>query len=137
MAKIGQSAVLSLRQELYDHLLEQSASFFENHRTNFLVARLVTSCAAIEFAVSANLRDVLRESILLVFFIGAAFYFNWRLMLGALIIAPIIGILTSKFSKSLRKLAEEAYEGNKLLNDTAQETHLESNDRQGLPRGSA
>ncbi len=122
MAKIGQSAVLQLRGELYDHLLKQSASFFEKHRTNFLVARLVTSCAAIEFAVSANLKDVLRESVLLVFFLSAAFYFNWRLMLGALVIAPIIGILTTKFSKSLRKLAEESFEGNKLLTDTAQET---------------
>ncbi len=30
--------------------------------------------------------------------------------------------LTTRFSKSLRKLAEESYEGNKLLTDTAQET---------------
>ncbi len=43
-------------------------------------------------------------------------------MLGALLIAPSIGGLTAKFSKSLRKLAEESFEGNKLLTDTAQET---------------
>ncbi len=122
MAKIGQSAVLNLRQQLYDHLLRQSTDFFETHRTNYLVSRLVNSCAAIELAVSANLRDVLRESFMLVFFIVAAFYFNWRLMLGALLIGPIIGILTSRFSKALRKLAEESFEGNKLLTDTAQET---------------
>ena len=122
MAKIGQSAVLQLRRELYEHLLAQSANFFQKHRTNFLVSRLVTSAAAIELAVSSNLRDVLRESVMLIFCLGAAFYFNWRLMLGALIIAPVIGFLTSKFSKSLRKLAEESFEGNKLLNDTAQET---------------
>jgi subfamily B ATP-binding cassette protein MsbA len=122
MAKIGQSAVLDLRRQLYDHLLSQPSSFFEKHRTNFLVSRLVVSCSAIELAVSANLRDVLRESFLLLFFLGAAFYFNWRLMLGALLIAPIIAFLTTKFSKSLRKLAEESFEGNKLLTDTAQET---------------
>jgi subfamily B ATP-binding cassette protein MsbA len=122
MAKIGQTAVLNLRQELYDHLLVQPANFFEKHRTNFLVSRLVNSCAAIELAVSSNLRDVLRESFMLVFFISAAFYLNWRLMLGALIIGPIIGFITSKFSRSLRKLAEESYEGAKLLTDTAQET---------------
>ncbi len=122
MAKIGQTAVLELRQELYDHLLNQSTGFYEKHRTNYLVSRLVNSCSAIELAVSANLRDVLRESLILVSFMGAAFYYNWRLMLGALIIAPIIGILTSKFSKALRKLAVESYEGNKLLTDTAQET---------------
>lgn len=122
MAKIGQESILRLRRELYEHLLGQSATFFEKHRTNFLVARLITSCTAIEFAVSSNLRDVLREGILLLFFLGAAFYFNWRLMLGALVLAPIIGILTTKFSKTLRKLAEETFEGNKLLTDTAQET---------------
>ncbi len=122
MAKIGQTVVFDLRKQLYDHLLGQSNSFFEKHRTNFLVSRLVVSCSAIELAVSSNLRDVLRESFMLVFFLGAAFYFNWRLMLGAMIIAPIIGILTTRFSKSLRRLAEESFEGNKLLTDTAQET---------------
>ena len=122
MAKIGQAAVLDLRRQLYDHLLSQPASFFEKHRTNFLVSRLVVSCSAIEMAVSANLRDVLREGFMLVFFFGAAFYFNWRLMLGAMIIAPIIAFLTTKFSKSLRRLAEESFEGNKLLTDVAQET---------------
>ena len=121
MAKIGQSAVLSLRQELYDHLLKQPATFFERHRTNFLVSRLVVNCSAIELAVSANLRDVLRESFMLVFFLGMAFYINWRLMLGALIIAPIIAFLTTTFSKSLRRLAERTVEGNKALTDTAQE----------------
>ena len=122
MAKIGQASVVKLRIELYEHLLKQSAAFFERHRTNFLVSRLVVSSSAIELAVSSNLRDVLRESFMLLFFFGAAFYFNWRLMLGTLVIAPVIGILTSRFSKSLRRLATEAFEGNKLLTDTAQET---------------
>lgn len=122
MAKIGQSVVFDLRKQLYDHLLAQSSTFFEKHRTNFLVSRLVVSCSAIELAVSANLRDVLRESFMLVAFLGMAFYFNWRLMLGALIIAPIIAVLTAKFSKALRKMAELSFEGNKMLTDTAQET---------------
>ena len=122
MARIGQSAILKLRGELYEHLLKQSAVFFEKHRSNFLVSRLVVSCSAIELAVSSNLRDVLRESCMLVFFLGAAFYFNWRLTLGSLIIAPIIGFLTTNFSRRLRKLADVSLEGNKDLSDTSQET---------------
>lgn len=122
MAKIGQTAILDLRQQLYEHLLKQSSNFFQENRTTFLVSRLINSAAAIEMAVAANLRDVLRESFNLVAFLGAAFYFNWRLMLGALVIAPIIGGLTTKFSKSLRKLSEDTYDGNKRLTDTVQET---------------
>jgi subfamily B ATP-binding cassette protein MsbA len=122
MAKIGQSAVLDLRRELYEHLLAQSTTFFERHRTNYLVSRLVNSCAAIELSVSSNLRDIFREAFMLIAFLSAAFYYNPKLTLGALIIAPVIGGLTAKFSKSLRKLAEVSFEGNKLLTDTAQET---------------
>lgn len=122
MAKIGQAAILDLRRQLYDHLLRQSASFFERHRSNFLVSRLVVSCSAIEMAVSSNLRDVLRETFMLAFFIAAAFYFNWRLLLGAMVLAPVIAFLTTKFSKVLRRLSAESFEGNKLLTDMVQET---------------
>jgi len=121
MARIGQGAVLQLRGELYEHLLKQSATFFEKHRTNFLVSRLAVSCAAIELAVSSNLRDVLRESFMLVAFFAAAFYFNWRLTLGSLAIAPIIAFLTMNFSRRMRKLADVSLEGNKALSDTSQE----------------
>ena len=122
MAYIGQTAVLELRQDLYGHLLKQSAAFFEKHRTNFLVSRLVTSAAAIELTVSATIRDMLREGIQFVCFFGAALFFNWRLTLGAMLVAPVIGVLTAKFSKALRNLAHESLEGSKVLTDTAQES---------------
>ena len=122
MAKIGQTVVLDLRRQLYDHILMQSATFFERHRTNFLVSRLVINCSAIENAVSVNLRDVLRESLLFIFFFGAAFYYNWRLMLGAVFLAPITALLTAQFGKRIKRMATISVEGNKNLNDTAQET---------------
>src|SRR5215212_1005517 len=121
MARVGQSSVLQLRQDLYGHVLAQSANFFERHRTNYLVSRLVTSAAAIEVAVTATLRDMLRESFTLVAFLSASFYYNWRLTLGSLLIAPVIAVLTARFGRSLRNLARESFEGNKRLTDTAQE----------------
>jgi ATP-binding cassette, subfamily B, bacterial MsbA len=121
MARIGQSAVLKLREDLYHHLLAQSATFFERHRTNYLVSRLVTSAAAIETAVTSTVRDMLRESFTLIAFLAASFYYSWRLTLGSLIIAPIIAVLTVKFGKALRNLARESFEGSKELTDTAQE----------------
>jgi len=121
MARIGQSAVLKLRQDLYSHLLNQSASFFERHRTNYLVSRLVSSAAAIEAAVSSTLRDMLRESFTLIFFLSASFYYSWRLTLGSLLIAPIVAVLTARFGTALRNLSRESFEGYKELTDTAQE----------------
>src|SRR5687767_2533688 len=111
MARVGQSAVLKLRQDLYSHLLSQSASFFERHRTNYLVSRLVSSAAAIEAAVASTLRDMLRESFTFIAFLSASFYYSWRLTLGSLLIAPIVAVLTAKFGTALRNLSRESFEG--------------------------
>jgi subfamily B ATP-binding cassette protein MsbA len=127
MARVGQSSVLRLRQDLYGHVLSQSADFFERHRTNYLVSRLVSSAAAIETAVTATLRDMLRESFTLIAFLAASFYYNWRLTLGSLLVAPIIAVLTARFGRALRNLAHESFEGNKLLTDTAQEALANQN----------
>jgi subfamily B ATP-binding cassette protein MsbA len=112
---------LKLRQDLYSHLLSQSASFFERHRTNYLVSRLVSSAAAIETSVASTLRDMLRESFTLIAFLAASFYYSWRLTLGSLAIAPIVAVLTARFGTALRNLSRESFEGNKQLTDTAQE----------------
>lgn len=127
MAHVGQASVLRLRQDLYGHVLAQSANFFERHRTNYLVSRLVSSASAIETAVTATLRDMLRESFTLIAFLSASFYYNWRLTLGSLLIAPIIAVLTARFGRALRNLARESFEGNKLLTDTAQEALANQN----------
>jgi subfamily B ATP-binding cassette protein MsbA len=127
MAYIGQSSILRLRQELYNHLLSQSAKFFERHRTNYLVSRLISSAAAIEAAVTVTFRDMLREGFTLIALLGMSFWVNWRLTLGSLLIAPPIAGLTVRFSSSLRKLARESFEGSKHLTDTAQEALANQN----------
>src|SRR5215211_5270483 len=121
MARVGQESVLKLRTDMYAHLHAQSADFFERHRTNYLVSRLVGSAAAIETAVSNTLRDMLREGFTLACFLAASFYYSWRLTLGSLAIAPLVGFLTARFGRSLRNLAKESYEGGQQLVDTAQE----------------
>src|ERR687890_81440 len=121
MARVGQESVLKLRADMYAHLHAQSADFFERHRTNYLVSRLVGSAAAIESAVSNTLRDMLREGFTLACFLTASFYYSWRLTLGSLAIAPLVGFLTARFGRALRNLAKESYEGGQQLVDTAQE----------------
>jgi ATP-binding cassette, subfamily B, bacterial MsbA len=122
MARVGQAAVLRLREDMFAHLMRQSADFYERHRTNYLVSRLVSSAAAIERAVTATMRDMLRESFTLIAFLSASFYYSWRLTLGSLLIAPVIGFLTARFGRALRNLSRESYEGNQRLVDTSQES---------------
>ncbi len=122
MASIGQSAVMNLRSDMYRHLLRQSADFYERHRTNYLVSRLVTSATAIENAITTTLRDMLREGWQFIALIGTAFYMSWRMTLSIFIVAPIVSLITARFGKAMRRLASETQIGSQQLVDTAQET---------------
>ena len=59
---------------------------------------------------------------MLVFFFAAAAYYNWRLTLGRFGHRTDHRAYDNGFSSRLRKLADVSLEGNKALNDTAQET---------------
>ena len=121
MANVGQSAVMDLRADLYRHLLRQSADFYERHRTNYLVSRLVTSAAAIENAITGTLRDILREGWQFIALITTAFFLSWRLTLSIFVIAPVVALITARFGKAMRRLASETQTGSQRLTDTAQE----------------
>ncbi len=137
MARVGQESVLKLRTDMYSHLHAQSADFFERHRTNYLVSRLVGSAAAIETAVSNTLRDMLRERFTLACFLTASFYYSWRLTLGSLAIAPLIGFLTARFGRALRNLARESFEGGQRLVGHRAGGAGEPDHRQGIRRRGA
>jgi ABC-type multidrug transport system fused ATPase/permease subunit len=100
MARVGQESVLKLRTDMYSHLHAQSADFFERHRTNYLVSRLVGSAAAIETAVSNTLRDMLRESFTLACFLTASFYYSWRLTRGSRAHPPGIRFFCASAARS-------------------------------------
>src|SRR5438445_12007690 len=117
MAYIGQSSLLRLRHDLYRHLLVQSAAFFERHRTNYLVSRLISSASAIEAAVTHPLRDMLREGFTLIVLLGACFYFNWRLTLMSVLIAPAVAGVTIRCSSSRLELARASFEESKVLTE--------------------
>lgn len=121
MARIGQAVVRRLRDDMFRHVLAQSAEFFERHRTNYLVSRLLTSTAAVESLVTSILRDLLMETVLLVVFLSACVFYSWRLTLTVAIVAPLVGTITAHFGRRLRNLARESLEGGQRMNDTAQE----------------
>lgn len=121
MASVGQSTVMTLRADMYRHLLAQSADFYERHRSNYLVSRLINSTAAIETTITATLRDMLRDGWKFIAFIGSAFYMSWRLTLIIFAIAPLVAFLTARFGKAMRRVATESHIGSQRLTDTAQE----------------
>jgi len=122
MARVGQKAVFDLRTSLYDHILQQSAWFFTIHHTNLLTSHLVNDAEKIELAVSRTLTDALRESFMLIVFLGVVFKLNWKLASLSLILGPLVYQATVYFGQRLRRTGKRVQEGYQEILHVAQET---------------
>ena len=61
MTDIGQRVVRDLRDQLFRHILDQSAAFFSRWSTGPLMSRITNDVGQVQQAVSETVGDLLRE----------------------------------------------------------------------------
>jgi subfamily B ATP-binding cassette protein MsbA len=110
MADIGQHVVMDVRNELYRHMLGQSAGFFARKTTGQLMSRITNDVGQIQQAVSETLGDLLRESIALVGYVGLLFYIDARLAIVFLTGAPLVFYPLIRLGQRLRKTTRRSQE---------------------------
>jgi ATP-binding cassette, subfamily B, bacterial MsbA len=137
MADVGQRVVTDVRNELYRHILGQSAGFFAQRTTGQLMSRITNDVGQIQQAVSETAGDLARESLALVGYAALMFYLDARLalvcMTGApLIVYPLIRLgqrvrrTTRRSQEALEQLSHisaEAFTGHRIVKAFGTEAH--------------
>jgi subfamily B ATP-binding cassette protein MsbA len=90
MASVGQRVVMDLRNQLYRHILGQSAGFFAQRTTGQLMSRLGNDVNQVQQAVSETIGDLARETLVAVVLAIYLFFTDARLTLVCLTGAPLI-----------------------------------------------
>jgi len=103
MKSIGHRIVKDLRDKLYEKIIYQSMTFFNNSSTGELISRVVNDTEKIHQAVSGSLSVLITETMtLLVLFIGI-FIIDWQLTLISLSITPFAIIPLILFGKQQKR----------------------------------
>ncbi len=90
MTGVGQRVVMDIRNQLYRHILGQSAAFFAQRTTGQLMSRIGNDVAQVQQAVSETIGDLARESLTALVLAVWLFHIDPRLALFCLIVAPLI-----------------------------------------------
>src|SRR5438105_10047222 len=90
MADVGQRVVTDLRNQLYRHILGQSAGFFAQRTTGQLMSRLGNDVSQVQQAVSETIGDLARETLVAIVLAVWLFWIDARLTLVCLTGAPLI-----------------------------------------------
>jgi subfamily B ATP-binding cassette protein MsbA len=148
MTDIGQRVVRDLRDRLFRHILDQSATFFSRRTTGQLMSRITNDVNQVQQAVSETIGDLLREGLSVIGFAAYLFYVDARLALVAVTGAPLVVYPLVRFGKRIRSttrksqeelehlshVTAEAFTGHRIVKAFGAEAHEEQRFRRASHR---
>ena len=107
LAKVSNSIVRSMRDELFDKLVLLPNGFYEKNNSGHLISIITFNVSQVTGAATDAIKVIIREGIAVVALLGYLFYLNWQLSLAFLAVAPVIGFVVSYASKRFKKLSKK------------------------------
>ena len=121
MADVGQRVVHDLRNDLFRHMLGQSAAFFSLQTTGRLMSRITNDVGLLQRAVSETIGDIARESLSLLFFAVVLVRYDARLTLVCFTGAPIILYPLVRLGQRVRRTSRRSQEALEQLSHVSAE----------------
>jgi subfamily B ATP-binding cassette protein MsbA len=148
MTDVGQRVVRDLRDELFRHILKQSAGFFSRRTSGQLLSGITNDVQQVQLAVSETVGDLLREGLSVIGFACLMFYYDYKLALVVVTGAPIVVYplvrLGQRVRRTSRRVQEElahlshitveAFSGHRIVKAFGAEEHEASRFRRGSER---
>jgi subfamily B ATP-binding cassette protein MsbA len=118
----GTSAIMDLRQEVFDRVLHQDAQFFEDNESGRIMSAIMLDIDRIQVSVSTMLADWLRQMFTAIFLLLGMVSINWKLSLISLMVFPVVAVLTVGLGRRIRRTTRHAQDMAAGLTQILQET---------------
>ena len=106
----GERIVLRLRQSLYGALVRQEIAFFDTRRTGELLSRLTADSTAVQTALTNDLSNALRCTLLVIGGTGMLLWTSPLLTLWMLAVVPPVMIGAIVLGRRIRSVSREAHD---------------------------
>lgn len=118
MAKISQSVVADIQQDVFGHFTGMDLSFFHHYPSGQLVSRIINDVNVMRVAVTDSLTGIGKNLFTLIFLIGVMLWQDWMLALFSMIIFPPAIIFIGLIGRRLRKVSRSMQAENATLMET-------------------
>jgi subfamily B ATP-binding cassette protein MsbA len=121
MAKTGNTVVMRLQRQLFDHLMHLPVSFFDKTPSGELVSKIIYDSTQVSGAASKSLVNIFRSGAFIIGLLIWMFYQSWQLSLVLLFIAPVVGLIVSVVSRRFRTISRRLQRAMGNVSTTAQQ----------------
>lgn len=102
-ARAGRYVIKNVRRDLFAHYLALPTAQYDRDSSGNMLSRLTYNTELVASAATTSLVTILRDTLTIMFDIGAVFYFNWRLASCAIVVAPAIAWIVGDLNKRFRR----------------------------------
>jgi len=118
---ISQRATFDLRNDMYNSLLEQSFSFYDEQRTGQLMARATGDINMLGRFFNFAFRMIVSSSLLLLLVLFSMVSLNLELTIVSMVVIPFIFVATRSYSQRIRPMWANVREQNGVITSVLQE----------------
>lgn len=108
MIPIRTSVVRDMRRELYNKILTLPLGFFSQERKGDIIARMSGDINEVESSIMSTLDMLLKNPILIIFYLGTLIITSWQLTVFTIVVAPLLIWLMSALGRTLKKKSLQA-----------------------------
>ncbi|UKH16310.1 lipid A ABC transporter ATP-binding protein/permease MsbA [Actinobacillus pleuropneumoniae] len=105
LAWVSGNVVMTLRRNIFQHLMYMPVSYFDKNPTGRLLSRVTYDTEMVATSSSHALVTIVREGAYLISLFVVMIYTSWQLSFILFVMAPIIGVLIGIVSKRFRTLS--------------------------------
>ncbi|MCR4737418.1 MAG: ABC transporter ATP-binding protein/permease [Bacteroidales bacterium] len=103
MASMRSHLLMTLRNEVYDKILNLPIGYFNSRQRGDVVSRAVNDTQEVEHTTLTSLRSFMTDPVTLLIFLVALFMINAPLTIFSLLLMPLAFFIISRMSKRLRR----------------------------------
>ncbi len=108
MVPLRTGIVKDLRMEIYNKIIELPLGFFSQERKGDIIARMSGDVQEVENSITGSLDMLIKNPILIIFYLGTLIFISWKLTLFVLVFAPLMMWLMGVIGRNLKKKSTEA-----------------------------
>ena len=115
MIPIRTGVVKDMRMQIYRKILTLPIGFFSQERKGDIIARMSGDVQEVETSITSTLDMLIKNPILIIFYLGWLFFQSWQLTVFTILFAPVVLFIMSSIG---RKLKADSAQAQKYWSDT-------------------
>jgi subfamily B ATP-binding cassette protein MsbA len=119
---VGNKVVTDMREAMFRKLVQLPGRYYADSLSGNLISKVSYDASQVTGAATTVLTSIVKDSIVILGLLGVMFYYNWKLSLLALLMAPLIVGVVHVISRRLRRASRETQRAMGEMTQVLQET---------------